>query len=97
MAGAALSQSQEQISWQAQRFRGVVAGASFARSGANLVAGAAHSQGQVQILWQEQRFREAKCKFHGRRSTFARSGKGSVARAALAQVRQRNVESGRVY
>ena len=45
----------------------------------------------MQISWQEQRFRKAKCKLHGRRSTFARSGEGSVAGAALAQVRQREM------
>ena len=55
MAGAALSQGQVQISWQAQRFRKVKyrfpgsRSSTFARSSADFVAGAALSQGQVQI------------------------------------------------
>ena len=71
MAGAALSQSQVQISWQAQRFREVVAGAAhshgqvqishrrgaFARSSTIFGAGAALSQGLVKIPWHAQNFR----------------------------------------
>ena len=68
VAGAALSQGQAQISRQAQHFRKV----KFSQ-GLNCVAGAALSKGQVQISWQAQHFRKVKCRFRGRRSTFARS------------------------
>ena len=60
-AGAALSQGQVPIWWQAQHFRKVRCGfggrrSTFARSGADLVAGAALSQGQARIWWQAHRF-----------------------------------------
>ena len=78
MAGAALSQGEVQISWQAQHFRKV----NFSQ-GLNCVAGAALSKGQVQISWQAQHFRQVKYTFRGRRSTFERSSKDFVAGAAF--------------
>ena len=80
VAGAALSQGQVQISGQAQHFRKI----KFSQ-GLNCVAGAARSKGQVQISWQAQHFRKVKCRFRGRRSTFARSCTDFVAGAALSQ------------
>ena len=85
VAGAASSQCQVQISWQAQHFRKVKRRfrgrrCTFAMSSTNSVAGvvtcdfaasAAHSQGQGQISWQAQHFRDVKCRFRGRCSTFA--------------------------
>ena len=68
VAGAALSQGEVQISWQAQHFRKV----KFFQ-GLNCVAGAALSWGRVQISWQAQHFRKIKYRFRGRRSTFERS------------------------
>ena len=70
MAGAALSQGQVQISWQARLFRSAGTDASqipLARARkvahADFAAGAALSQGQVQISWQHGRVT-----FRGRRS-----------------------------
>ena len=88
VAGAALSQGQVSISWQAQHFRKVkcqIRGrrSTFARSSTKFVAGASLSQGQVQNLWQVQHFRKVKCKIRGTRSTFARSRTDFVAGAAL--------------
>ena len=65
MAGAALSQGQVQISWQAQHFRKVKyrfrgRRSAFARSSVDFVAGAALSQGQLQIPWQAQHFRKVR-------------------------------------
>ena len=90
MAGAALSQGQVQISWQAQHFRKVKyrfrgRRSTFARSSAKFVAGAAISQGQVQNSWQAHHFRKVKYRIRGRCSTFARSSAKFVARAALSQ------------
>ena len=78
VAGAAFSQGQVPISWQAQHFRKVkckIRGRriTFARSSTEFVAGAALSQGQVQILWQAQHVSKVKHTFGGRRSIFARS------------------------
>ena len=88
VAGAALSQGQVSISWQAQHFRKVkcqIRGrrSTFARSSTKFVAGASLSQGQVQNLWQVQHFCKVKCKICGTRSTFARSSTDFVAGAAL--------------
>ena len=90
VAGAALSQGQVSISWQAQHFRKVkcqIRGrrSTFARSSTKFVAGASLSQGQVQNSWQVQHFRKVKCKIRGTRSTFARSSTDFVAGAALSQ------------
>ena len=85
MAGAALSQGEVQISWQARHFRKV----KFSQ-GWNCVAGATLSKGQVQISWQAQHFRKVRCRFRGRRSTFARSGTDFEAGAALSQVQVQN-------
>ena len=72
MAGAALSQGQVQISWQAQHFREAkyrlrgrrsIFARAFARSSTDCVAGAVLWQGQVQISWQAQRFRESSAAF----------------------------------
>ena len=56
------------------------------------MAGKALSQGQVQISWQAQHFRkvgamlsQVRCRFRGRRSTFARCGTDFAASAALSQ------------
>ena len=63
VAGAALSQGQAKISWQAQhfrkakhRFRG--RRSTLTRSSTEFVAGAALSQGQVQHSWQAHHFRK---------------------------------------
>ena len=93
VAGAARSQSQVHISWQAQHFRKAKyrfcgRGSIFERSSTDFVAGAALSQGQVQNLWQVQHFRKVKCKIRGTRSTFARSSTDFVAGAALCKVRR---------
>ena len=90
VAGAALSQGQVSISWQAQHFRKVkcqIHGrrSTFARSSTKFVAGASLSQGQVQNSWQVQNFRKVKCKIRGTRSTFARSSTDFVAGAAVSQ------------
>ena len=53
--------------------------------GLNCVAGAAFWQGRVQISWQAQHFQKVRCRFQGRRSTFARSSVDFVAGAALSQ------------
>ena len=78
MAGAALSQAQVQLSWQAQHFCKVKykfggRRSTFAKSKTNFLAGATLSQGQVQLSWQAQRFRKVKYRFRGKRSTFASS------------------------
>ena len=80
MAGAALSQGQVYISWQAPHFRKVKyrfrgRRNSFARSSIDFVAGAALSQA-LSASWGMVR---------GRRSTFARSSIDFVAGAALSQ------------
>ena len=90
VAGAALSQGQVSISWQAQHFRKVkykIRGRriTFARSSTEFVAGAALSQGQVQNSWHAQHFRKVKYRFCGRRSTLARSSTDLVAGAAFLQ------------
>ena len=77
VAGAALSQSQVQISWQAQyyckvKYRLRCRRSIFARSSADFVAGAALSQGEVQILWQGQYYCKVKSVFRGRGSILAR-------------------------
>ena len=87
VAGAALSQGQVQMSWQAQHCRKVKCkirgrGSTFARSSTDFVAGAALSQGQVQNLWQSSHFRKVKYRFRGRRSTFARSTFAAGARTS---------------
>ena len=92
-AGAALSQGQVYISWQAQHFRKVkcqIPGrrSTFARSSADFVAGAALSQGQVPNSGQPQHFHKVKYRFRGRRSSFARSSAKFVAGATLSQGRQ---------
>ena len=76
VAGAALSQGQVSISWQAQHFRKVkcqIRGrrSTFARSSKN--------------SWQAHHFRKVKYRICGRCSTFARSSAKFVARAALSQ------------
>ena len=95
VAGAAHSQGQVQISWQARRFRKVRIHRWIDRSngkrerekdrdgGVNRVAGAALSQGRAQISWQARRFRKVRYRFRGRRSAFARPD--FVAGAALSQ------------
>ena len=90
VAGAALSQGQVSISWQAQHFRKVkykIRGRriTFARSSTEFVAAAALSQGQVQNSWHAQHFRKVKYRFCGRRSTLARSSTDLVAGAAFLQ------------
>ena len=82
VVGAALSQGEVQISWQAQhfrkskdrfcgkrryRFRG--RHSTFAKPSTDFVAGAAFSQGQVHISWQGQHLRKVKYRFRGRRGT----------------------------
>ena len=57
----------------------------FARVCAGFAAGAALFQSQVQISWQTQHFRKFRNIFHGKRSTFARSGTDFAASAALSQ------------
>ena len=84
VAGAALSQGQVSISWQAWHFRNVkytIRGRriTFGRSSTEFVAGAALSQGQVQNSWHAQHFRKVKYRFCGRRSTLARSSTDLVA------------------
>ena len=70
VAGTVLSQGQVQISRQAQHFRDFVAGAALSHQ-----RGAALSQSTVQISRQAQHFRKVRYRFHGRRSTFARSSR----------------------
>ena len=69
MAGAALSQGQV---FARIELRG--RSSTFESSSSYVVAGAALSRGQVQNSWQAQYFRKVKCRFCGRRSTFANLG-----------------------
>ena len=87
-AGAALSQGQVRISWQAQYFRKVSQisqqAQHFCKVRDRFAADAGLSQGAVHISRQAQHFRK-RCQFRSRRSTFARYGAEFDAGAALNQ------------
>ena len=82
MAGAALSQGQVQISWQAHKSckvkrefrskRGTFARSSIDIVASVFVAGSAVLQGQVRISWQRGTFAQSSTDVGGKRRTFRR-------------------------